>query len=243
MYFSTVCNISLWHSLNQSNCSRLLWLLTFNLSAIVVNEVDKLKCLFPPNSWAKNDVKSSVSSNRHIVKDTMHMNSYYHGDMIIDKIIQKTSIMKLVRIKWKKEVESQNESELIYRQSLWVNNATRLNNYTKKISNSVTTKSNYWILDDLWPLVFHSYFCVQRITQWNLGITKPLYNKFVGITNHFLYHSNSKTLLKRTLKYRSLLTENKICQSLGSSVYRGSIVTPKLRAVTPGIFVQSSVPR
>ena len=38
--------------------------------------------------------------------------------MIIDKIIPKTSIIKLVRIKWKKEVESQNESELIYRQSL-----------------------------------------------------------------------------------------------------------------------------
>ena len=242
MYFSCVCDISLWHSLNQSNCSRLLWLLTFNLSAIVVNEVDKLKCLFPPNSWAKNDVKSSVSSNRHIVKDTMHMNSYYHGDMIIDKIIQKTSIIKLVRIKWKKEVERMS----LNWSTVKVYKLTMLRGWIiirKKFVIRSQKKSNYWILDDLWPLVFHSYFCVQKITQWNLGITKPLYNKFVGITNHFLYHSNSNTLLTRTLKYRSLLTENKICQSLGSSIYRGSTVTPKITCCDPGIFVQSSVPR
>ena len=99
---------------------------------------------------------------------------------------------------------------------------------------------------EFWKTCVHLYFTRtsgQKITQWNLGITEPLYNKFVGITNHFLCHSNSNTLLKRTLKCRSLLTENKICQSLGSSIYRGSTVTPKLRAVTPGIFVQSSVPR
>ena len=139
MYFSTVCDISLWHSLNQSNCSRLLWLLTFNLSAIVVNEADKLKCLFPPNSWAKNDVKSSIWSNRHIVKDTMHMNSYYHGDMIIDKIIQKTSIIKLVRIKWKKEVKRMS----LNWSTVKVYKLTMLRGWIiirKKICNSVTKK-------------------------------------------------------------------------------------------------------
>ena len=84
-------------------------------------------------------------------------------------------------------------------------------------------------------LVFHSYFCSEDYTV-EPRYNKPLYDKFVGITNQFLYHSDSNSLLTRTLKYRSLLTENKFCQSLGSSIYRGSTVTPKLRAGPPAFL-------
>ena len=52
---------------------------------------------------------------------------------------------------------------------------------------------------------------------------KPLYNKVLGITNDFLYPrpSNSKTW-KSTSISQNLVIGNKFCQSLGTSLYRGS---------------------
>ena len=50
---------------------------------------------------------------------------------------------------------------------------------------------------------------------------EPLYNEVLGITDNFLYPSNSKMYEKEP---RYNVIGNKFCQSLGPSLYRGFTV-------------------
>ena len=60
---------------------------------------------------------------------------------------------------------------------------------------------------------------VTVIIQWNLDITDLRYNEVLGITNDFVYPSSCKIYGKEPR-----CNENKYCQSLGTSLYRGSTV-------------------
>ena len=52
--------------------------------------------------------------------------------------------------------------------------------------------------------------------------TEPLYNEVLGITNDFLYPSNSK-IYEKGPRYNETLGII-LCQSLGPSLFRGSTV-------------------
>ena len=51
---------------------------------------------------------------------------------------------------------------------------------------------------------------------------KPLYNKILGITNNFLYPSNSKIYGKEPCLQQKLIIANRFYQSLGPWLYQGS---------------------
>ena len=53
---------------------------------------------------------------------------------------------------------------------------------------------------------------------------EPLYNEVFSITNDFVYPSNSKIYGKVPRYKENPFIGNKFCQSLGTSLYRGSIV-------------------
>ena len=59
---------------------------------------------------------------------------------------------------------------------------------------------------------------------------EPLYNEVLGITNDFLYPSNSK------IYKTNLVIANTFFQSLGTSLNRGSTVLTFPRIIAPGYY-------
>ena len=54
---------------------------------------------------------------------------------------------------------------------------------------------------------------------------EPLHNENLGITNDIPRPINSTIYRKEPRYYENLVIANKFCQSLGPSLYRGSIVS------------------